>query len=270
MVGVVQAALLGALQGLTEFLPVSSTAHLLVAERLLGYQDPGGVFTVMIQLGSILAIMWLYRARLLAVVVGLPSSASARRFTAMVAVAVVPAMVAGALLSKYVKSVLYGSLGVIGAAFVLGGIVMLFTERFRREPTTGDADGVTLPQALAVGVAQTLALIPGVSRSGSTMVGGMLAGIDRPAAAEFSFFLAMPTMAAAFAHDLLEVRTSLSSARASEIGIGFVAAFVASAVVVRPFLAIVRRSGVAPVAWYRVAAGLLIFATLAARGNGWW
>src|SRR5919204_4726831 len=120
-----KAALLGIIQGLTEFLPVSSTAHLLIAERLLGYEDPGGVFTVMIQLGSILAVMWLYRAKLVAVITGLPSDPAARRFAAMLAIAVVPALVAGALLSKFVKSILYNSFTVIAAAFVIGGIVML-------------------------------------------------------------------------------------------------------------------------------------------------
>ena len=263
---ILKAALLGVVQGLTEFLPVSSTAHLLIGGRLLGYQDPGGVFTVMIQLGSILAVMWLYRAKLVAVVTGLPSNPDARRFAAMIVIAVVPALVAGALLSKYVKSVLYNSFNVIAAAFVLGGIVMLLVERFRPAPTVAEADRTPLPSALSIGVAQTLALVPGVSRSGATIVGGMLVGLDRPAAAEFSFFLAMPTMAAAFAHDLLEVKGHLAPERALDIAIGFVMAFVASALVVRPFLSFVRRSGFAPFAWYRIAAGAALFAAVAA---GW-
>ena len=180
MPSIVQAALLGVVQGLTEFLPVSSTAHLLIGGRLLGYQDPGGVFTVMIQLGSILAVMWLYRAKLIAVITGLPTNPATRRFAAMLAIAVVPALVAGALLSKYVKSVLYNSFNVIAAAFVLGGIVMLVVERFRPAPTVTDADRTPLPRAFGIGVCQTLALVPGVSRSGATIVGGMLAGLDPP------------------------------------------------------------------------------------------
>ena len=254
------------MQGVTEFLPVSSTAHLLLAGRLLHHDDPGGVFTVMIQLGSILAVMWLYRAKLVAVITGLPSNPAARRFALMLAIAVVPALVAGALLSKFVKSVLYNSFNVIAAAFVLGGIVMLVVERFRPAPTVTDADRTPLPRAFGIGVCQTLALVPGVSRSGATIVGGMLAGLDRPAAAEFSFFLAMPTMAAAFAHDLLEVRGHLAPARAFEIAIGFITAFLASALVVKPFLNYVRRSGFAPFAWYRIVAGAALFAAVAA---GW-
>ena len=254
------------MQGLLEFLPVSSTAHLLVGERLLGFSDPGGVFTVMIQLGSILAIVWLYRAKLMAVITGLPASPEARRFAAMIIVAVVPALLAGALLSRYVKEVLYYSIGTIGLSFVIGGGVMLVAERWRPAPTVLDADRLSLRRALVIGTCQTLALIPGVSRSGATIVSGMLVGLDRPAAAEFSFFLAIPTMAAAFGHDLLEVKGHMAPARALEIGVGFVMAFAASALVVRPFLGFVRRSGFAPFAWYRIVAG---FALLAALSAGW-
>jgi undecaprenyl-diphosphatase len=259
---IIKAALLGVLQGVTEFLPVSSTAHLLIGGRLLGYDDPGGVFTVMIQLGSILAIMWLYRAKILTVLAGLSSDEGARHFALMIVVATIPALVAGALLSKFVKSVLYGSFGVMGAAFLIGGIIMLIAERLRPRPTTLDADRISLGQALSMGCAQTLALIPGVSRSGGTIVAGLLAGVDRGAAFEFSFFLAMPTMAAAFGHDLLEVRHHLGAGRASEIAVGFVMAFISSALVVRPFLAVVRRSGFAMFAWYRIALGIVVLASV--------
>ena len=257
---IITAALLGVLQGVTEFLPVSSTAHLLIASRLAGYEDPGGVFTVMIQLGSILAIMWLYRDKILTVLRGLTSDPAARHFALMIVLATLPALLAGALLSTFVKRVLYASFGVMGTAFLLGGIVMLIAERFRPRPTTLDADRMPLGPALAMGCAQTLALIPGVSRSGGTIVAGMLTGVDRAAAAEFSFFLAMPTMAAAFGHDLLEVRHHLSVGRASEIAVGFVMAFISSALVVRPFLDVVRRSGFAMFAWYRVALRIALLA----------
>lgn len=256
------AALLGVVQGLTEFLPVSSTAHLLIAERLLGYDDPGGVFTVMIQLGSVLAVMWLYRAKIARVVAGLPSESESQRFALMILVAFAPALVAGALLSSYVKSVLYGSVAVIATAFVAGGIIMLVVERFGPRPVILDADRTSLPRALGIGVCQVLALIPGVSRSGATIVGGMGMGLDRAAAAEFSFFLAMPTMGAAFVHDLIEVRHHISGERSLEIAVGLVAAFVASAAVVRPFLGFVRRSGFAPFAWYRIVFGLALFVFL--------
>ncbi len=260
------AALLGIIQGLTEFLPVSSTAHLIIAARLLAFEDPGGVFTVMIQLGSILAVMWLYRAKIIRIVMGLPSDPDARRFAAMILLAFVPAVLAGAFLADYVTNVLYASPKVIATTFVLGGIVMLVVERFRPVPDVLDADRTPFIRALGIGLCQVLALVPGVSRSGATIVGGMLMGLDRPAAAEFSFFLAMPTMMAAFAHSLLKARHQLTSERAVEIAVGLVMAFIASALVVKPFLAVVRRAGFAPFAWYRIALGLAGFGAIAA---GW-
>jgi undecaprenyl-diphosphatase len=259
---VLTAALLGVIQGLTEFLPVSSTAHLLIAARLFRFEDPGGVFTVLIQLGSILAVIWLYRAKIVRVLRGLPSDPDARHFVLMIVVAFLPAVVAGALLSGYVKRVLYTTPTVIAASFIVGGVVMLVVERYRRQPTVMNADHTPVSRALGIGLCQVLALIPGVSRSGSTIVGGMLLGLDRPAAAEFSFFLAMPTMAAAFAHDLLEVRHNLGTTLAAEIVIGFVMAFVASALVVRPFLVFVGRHGFVPFAWYRILAGAALFAAV--------
>ena len=258
------AALLGVIQGLTEFLPISSTAHLLVMERMLGYEDPGGAFTVMIQLGSILAIMWLYRAKIAGVVRGLPSDRDARCFALMLVVAFIPAVVAGALFGDYVQTVLFESLRVIAVAFIAGGIVMLLVERFRPAPVVLDAERTPASRAFGIGMCQILALVPGVSRSGATIVGGMLMRLDRPAAAEFSFFLAMPTMAAAFVYKLVDVRAFLGPDRALEIGIGFVMAFISAAVVVKPFLAFVRRSGFAPFAWYRIAVGLVLLAFAAA------
>ena len=266
MPSLLKAALLGVLQGITEFLPVSSTAHLLIGERLIGYSDPGGVFTVMIQLGSIVAVMWLYRAKILAVIAGLPSRPESRRFALMIVLATVPALVAGFFFSKFVKSVLYGSFVVIAVAFVVGGIIMLVVERFRPVPDVMSVDELPVGRAVAIGAFQALALIPGVSRSGGTIVAAMAMRVDRAAAAEFTFFLAMPTMTAAFAHDLLDVRHSLGSARATEIAVGFVTALLSSALVIKPFLNYVRRSGFAPFAWYRIALGLALLAAVAA---GW-
>jgi undecaprenyl-diphosphatase len=261
-----KAALLGVLQGVTEFLPVSSTAHLRLGEQLLGYQDPDGVFTVLIQLGSILAIMLLYRKKIIDIVGGLLSRYEARHFATAIIVATIPALVAGGLLSGFVKRVLYGSPAVFAAAFIAGGVVMLIVERMRPSPLVQNAERTPVSSAFGIGLCQMLALIPGVSRSGSTIVGGMAMGLDRPAAAEFSFFLAMPTMTAAFAHDLFEVRHQLSGDRSLEIGIGLVAAFLASLAVITPFLLFIRRSGFAPFAWYRIGLGLAIFAAIAA---GW-
>ena len=260
------AALLGLIQGLTEFLPVSSTAHLLLGARLLRFEDPGGVFTVMIQLGSILAVMWLYRTKIVHVVTNLPSDPDARRFALMIFLAFLPAVFAGLFFAGFVKRVLYESPLVIAVSFIVGGLVMILVERTRPAPTVLNAEHTPLVRALGIGACQVLAMIPGVSRSGATIVGAMALGLDRAAAAEFSFFLAMPTMMAAFAHDLIEVRGHLGPERAAEIAVGFVFAFFAALVVVRPFLAFVRRAGFMPFAWYRIAAGALILAALFA---GW-
>jgi undecaprenyl-diphosphatase len=253
-----KAAILGIVQGVTEFLPVSSTAHLLIGNRLLGFDDPGNVFTTMIQLGSIFAVMWLYRTKILRVVSTLGSDPDARNFAIAVIVAVIPLLAAGALFSKFVKQVLQGSLTIIAVAFIAGGIVMLIVERMRPRPDVLDAEQMPIGRAFVVGLGQTLALIPGVSRSGGTIVAAMLLRVDRPAAAEFSFFLAMPTMMAAFAHDLIEARHELGAARVEEIAVGFVMAFISSALVVRPFLNYVRRNGFAPFAWYRIVLGVVI------------
>jgi undecaprenyl-diphosphatase len=261
-----KAAVLGVIQGLFEFLPVSSTAHLLLAGRALGYDDPGGVFTVMIQLGSILAVVWLYRAKLVAVLTGLPSQPEARRFVLMIALATLPLLVAGALLGSIVRSVLYGNIVVIAVAFIAGGIVMLIVERMRPVPDVLTVDELTTSRAVAIGFFQALALIPGVSRSGGTIVAAMAMRVDRPAAAEFTFFLAMPAMTAAFLHDLVDARSHLGPERGLEIMVGFVMAFIASVLVVRPFVGFVRRAGFAPFAWYRIAFGALLLAALAA---GW-
>jgi undecaprenyl-diphosphatase len=258
MSSLVQAAILGVIQGVTEFLPVSSTAHLLISERLLGFHDEGGVFTVMIQLGSIFAVMWLYRAKLVEVATGLPTRPEARRFAFMILLATVPALVAGALFSDFVKKVLYGNFVVIAVAFVAGGVIMLLVERYRPAADVRDVDSLPAGRALAIGSFQALALVPGVSRSGGTIVAAMAMRVERAAAAEFTFFLAMPTMAAAFAHDLVKARHDLASARGLEIAVGFVMAFIASALVVKPFLNYVRRSGFAPFAWYRIALGTVM------------
>lgn len=259
------AAVLGVIQGVTEFLPVSSTAHLIISEHLLGFEDQGGVFTVMIQLGSILAVMWLYREKIVDVLGGLGSRADARAFAIKIIAASLPALVAGGLLAKFVKSRLYGNFLVIAAAFIIGGIIMLVVEWRRPRPDVLDVDSMPLGTAVTIGSFQALALVPGVSRSGGTIVAGMAIGVDRPAAAEFTFFLAMPTMMAAFGHDLLEVRHNLASAQGAQIAVGFVLAFLSSFVVVKPFLNYVRRSGFAPFAWYRIALGAAILSVMAFR-----
>jgi undecaprenyl-diphosphatase len=261
-----QAVLLGVIQGITEFLPVSSTAHLLLGGRLIGHDDPGGVFTVLIQFGSILALVWLYRAKLMDLAAGLPSRPEARRFALAIAAATVPALVAGALLAPFVKNVLYETPGVFAGAFIVGGIVMLFAERLCPVPVVQEATHTPFARAVGIGCCQVLALVPGVSRSGATIIGALLLGLDRAAAAEFSFFLAIPTMAAAFAHDLIDVRPHLSTDRALEMAIGLMSAFIASVLVVGPFLNFVRRSGFVGFAWYRILLGVALLVAIAA---GW-
>jgi len=265
-VDLIAAALLGIVQGLTEFLPISSTAHLKITERLIGFDDPSSLFAITIQFGSVLAVMWLYREKLLSVLRGLPSDPDARRFVVMLVLAFVPAVVAALLLEDFVKSVLHQSFAVMAWAFIVGGIVMLVLERVRPAPVVSRADRTPIGRALAVGCCQALALIPGVSRSGATIIGGLMFGLERKAAAEFSFFLAMPTLGAAFAKDMWDVRHSLTAERGSEIAVGFVFAFIAAALVVKPFLAYVGRSGFAPFAWYRIVAGVALLAAIAA---GW-
>ena len=266
MLPALQAALLGIVQGVTEFLPVSSTAHLLIASRLIGFKDPGGVFTVLIQLGSILAVVWLYRVKILDVVMGLPTRPEARRFALMLFVALVPALVAGAALSGFVTRVLYGTLAVSGVTFILGGIVILVVERYQPTVTVRDVDSTPVGKAFGIGVCQAVAIVPGVSRSGATIIGGLALGLDRAVATEFSFFLAMPTLTAAFANSLWKVRHDITTAQTTNIAIGFVMAFISSALVVKPFLGFVRRSGFQAFAWYRIVAGAALLAAIYA---GW-
>ena len=260
------AALLGIVQGITEFLPVSSTAHLLLVRQAIGFEDPGGVFTVMIQLGSILAVAWVYRLKIFTMMTGLSMRPEARRFAAAIVVATIPALIAGALFAGFVKRILYESPRVWAIAFIVGGLVMLWLERRSAKPVVERAEDTPLPRALAVGVCQSLAIVPGVSRSGATIIGGIAAGLSRTAAAEFSFFVAIPTMSAAFAHDLLDIAGHLSPARSLEIAVGLATAFLSSLFVIKPFLAFVGRSGWAPFAWYRIVLGS---ALLAAIGAGW-
>jgi undecaprenyl-diphosphatase len=261
-----RAALLGILQGLTEFLPVSSTGHLLIAGRAIGYDDPGGVFTVMIQLGSILAVMWLYRQRIVEVTLGLFSKPDARRFALMLFLAFLPAAFVGLISNSYIRNELYLRLDIIAWALILGGFAMLAIEKWPPNVEVRDAAETPIWRAIGVGAFQTLALIPGVSRSGATIFGGLALGLDRRAAAEFSFFLAMPTMLAAFVLDFWTVKDHITPERTAEIAVGFVFAFISAALVVKPFLDFVTKVGFGPFAWYRIVFGAVILGVLA---MGW-
>jgi len=259
--------LIGVVEGLTEFLPVSSTGHIILAEEVLGFQGPPGkVFEIVIQLGAILAVCFLYRQKILATAQGvLRREPVSLRFAAAIIVAFLPAAVIGVIAHKYIKSVLFNPT-VVAVALIVGGIAILIIERYAQRPRIKSLDEVDLKTAFYVGLCQCLAMIPGVSRAGSTIMGARVFRVDRATAAEFSFFLAMPTMAAAFAHSLMELRHQISTDRTMELVIGFVMAFVASLVVVKPFMAVVRRRGFAPFAWYRILAGV---ALLVAVAGGW-
>jgi undecaprenyl-diphosphatase len=256
-----QAAFLGILEGLTEFLPVSSTGHLIIAERLIGAETPEP-FKVMIQLGAVLAVMIVYIRKILDVTLGLPTKPQARRFALGIIVAFIPAMILGYLFSDFIKGVLFSPI-TVSVALVVGGVVMLLAERWRPQPTVMSVDDLPVVTALKIGLCQCLALMPGVSRSGATIVGAMLLKVDRKAAAEFSFFLSMPTMMAAFVYDGYKNRDVLLAQGGQELAIiatGFVFAFVAGLIVVRLFLDIVGKMGFAPFAWYRIVVGSAMLA----------
>lgn len=245
---------LGALEGLTEFLPVSSTGHLLLAGHFLGFESEGKTFEVVIQLGSVLAILTLYSAKLWSVfsTVNDPQS---RRFIYSILIAFMPAVVIGVLAHDFIKTVLFESPMLISVMLILGGFVLLWVDRLPLKPRYHDAMQFPLKMSLAIGFVQTLAMIPGVSRSGSTIVGSLLMGADKRAAAEFSFFLSMPTMAGAFAYDLYKNRDVLDAGALNEIAIGFVTAFVVAVLVVKWLLGYVSKNGYALFGWWRIIVG---------------
>jgi len=247
--------LLGLIEGLTEFIPVSSTGHILLAGYFLGFDSPGKTFEVLIQLGAILAILTLYAGRLIALLLALPSDPRARRFAVAVLLAFLPAAILGAGLHSIIKTILFASPMLIAVMLIAGGIVLLVIDRLPLEPRYTDIMDYPLSLAFKIGLCQCAALVPGVSRSGSTIVGALLLGTDKRSAAEFSFFLAMPTMAGAFAYDLYKNWSLLRVDDVISIGIGFAVAFVAGAVVVRYLLDFVSRHGLAPFGWWRILIG---------------
>ena len=260
------ALFLGLLEGLTEFIPVSSTAHILLAGHFLGIRNTGHTFEVLIQLGAVLAIVTVYFERFLRVARQLPTNPGARRFVLSIVVAFLPAAIIGALAHGFIKSVLFQAPMLICIMLILGGIILLFVDRMVMPPRFNNAMGFPLPLALKVGFFQCLAMIPGVSRSGSTIVGAMLMGVDKRAAAEFSFFLALPTMLGAFTYDLYKNYANLSIDDGLQIGIGFVAAFCAAVLVVRSLLDFVSRHGYALFGWWRIIVGVLGLIGLAVLG----
>jgi len=261
----VKAAILGLVEGLTEFLPISSTGHLILAGSLLGWHDDKAkVFDVAIQTGAMAAVIWYYRARIGRIVGGLGTDPVARRFAINVVIAFLPAAVLGVLFGKYIKSVLFEPVPV-ALAFIVGGIVILWVEarqkRSTQPPRIDDVDALTVADAIKLGCAQAFALIPGTSRSGATIIGGMLFGLSRRAATEFSFFLAIPTLIGAGAYQTFKYRDLLSVADVPLFGVGLVVSFFSALACVHWLIRYVSRHDFVPFAWYRIVFGLVVLLT---------
>jgi undecaprenyl-diphosphatase len=251
------AIILGIVEGLTEFIPVSSTGHLILAKDALGLRGAAwDTFIVLIQLGAILAVVTVYFGRLRHAVVTLPSEPRSRQFALSVLIAFLPALVIGFLAHDFIKRVLFESPQVICWSLILGGVVLLVVDRWRLKPRFTDAFAYPWLVSLGVGIFQCLALIPGVSRSGSSIVGALMLGGDKRSAAEFSFFLAIPTMVAAFAYDLYKARHDLNLEQGGVIAIGFVVSFLSGLVVVRTMLGFVQKRGYWPFGVWRIVVGV--------------
>ncbi|MEO6394992.1 MAG: undecaprenyl-diphosphate phosphatase [Devosia sp.] len=251
-------AILGVIEGLTEFLPVSSTAHLLLVGHFLGFDSPGRVFEVLIQLGAILAIVVVYFGRLIRIAAdALRGTAGAWRFILGIVLAALPAAVAGVLLHDFIKSVIYESPLLICVMLIVGGLVLLYVDQLKLTPKYTDIYQYPPLVCLAIGLFQMLALVPGVSRSGATIVGALLLGTDKRSAAEFSFFVAIPLMAGAFGYDLYKSRELISSEAGLGIAIGFALAFLVAFFVIRVALDFIGKHGFAPFAYWRIFVGAI-------------
>jgi undecaprenyl-diphosphatase len=264
---IVKAALLGIVEGLTEYVPVSSTGHLLLFQHFFGFSDEdfGNTFAVLIQLGAILALLSIYFTKLLAIAIGMVNDPKPRRFVIGVLIAFLPAAVVGALAHNFIKTVLFNP-WIVCFTLIAGGAVLLYVDSLELKPRYKDATGFPLPTYLIIGICQCLAMIPGVSRSGATIVSAMLLGADRRSAAEFSFYLAMPTMAGAFAYDLYKSGAHLSSANIVVIAVGFIMSFICGWIVVKRLLDYVSGHGFDLFAWWRVIVGTLGLIGLALNG----
>ena len=257
------AFLMGLVEGLTEFLPISSTGHLILLGELIGFQGPPGkVFEISIQLGAILAVIVIFWRKLLDVALGMWKPRTPQRYFAMnIALAFLPAMVIGATLHGTITSLLFNP-WVVCFALIIGGVVIIVIERTIRVPTIRSIPEIGPLAAVLIGFGQALAMIPGTSRSGATIITALLCGVDRKTAAEFSFSLAIPTMLAATAYSLLKARNELSFDGLSLIAVGFVTAFLVALVTVRAVMAVIGRIGFTPFGWYRIAVGLVMLAVL--------
>ena len=256
-----QALILGVVEGLTEFLPISSTGHQIIVADLLTFGGERAMaFNIIIQLGAILAVVWEFRRKILDVVTGLPTQPKARRFTVNLMIAVLPAVVLGIIFADTIHHYLFNPI-TVAAALVIGGVIMLWAERREHVIHAETVDDMTWKDAVKIGFAQCLAMIPGTSRSGSTIIGGLLFGLSRKAATEFSFFLAMPTMVGAAVYSGYKYRHLFQPDDLPVFAIGFVTSFVFAMIAVRALLKFISNHSYAAFAWYRIAFGLLILAT---------
>jgi undecaprenyl-diphosphatase len=255
-IDLIKAAVLGLVEGLTEFLPVSSTGHLLLMEHLLGWGDDdfGKSFVVLIQLGAILALLSIYFTRLWNLALNMFTSWPAARFVIGVLLAFIPAAVVGALFYQIIKSVLF-DVRIVCITLILGGFVLLLVDRMNLQARHHDATELPLWKYFGIGLFQCVSIIPGVSRAGATIVGAMLLGADRRAAAEFSFWLAMPTMVGAFAFELYKSRGEVMHGNMAALAVGFIASFIFGWIVVKTFLRYVQRHSFAVFAWWRILLG---------------
>ncbi len=257
----VQALILGVVEGLTEFLPVSSTGHQIIVADLIGFGGERALaFNIIIQLGAILAVVWEYRRKIIGVVVGLPKEREAQRFTLNLLIAFMPAVVLGVLFADLIHHYLFNPI-TVATALVIGGIVMLWAENRDHRIEAETVDDMRWTHALKVGFAQCLALVPGTSRSGSTIIGGLLFGLSRKAATEFSFFLAMPTMVGAAAYSGYKYRDLFQPGDFPVFAIGFVTSFLFAMLAVRALLKFIGNHSYAAFAWYRIVFGIVILAT---------
>jgi undecaprenyl-diphosphatase len=256
---------MGVLEGLTEFLPVSSTGHLILLAELIGFHGPPGkVFEISIQLGAICAVIWVYRATLLGLVRNMWRPGLERFYAVNLLLAFLPAAIIGATMHKTITQLLF-SPWVVSIALIIGGIAIILIERMQRVPAIRSVPEIGPVPALLIGFGQALAMIPGTSRSGATIISALLLGVERKTAAEFSFVLAIPTMLAATVFSLLKVRDQIAPEGLGQIGVGFAAAFIVALVTVRAVLAVIGRIGFTPFGWYRIGLGTVMLAWLLTR-----
>jgi undecaprenyl-diphosphatase len=265
----VQALILGIVEGVTEFLPISSTGHQIIVADLIGFGGERAIaFNIIIQLGAILAVVWEYRRKIFDIVVGLPKEPQAQGFTANLLIAFLPAVALGVLFADLIHHYLFNPI-TVALALVVGGVIMLWAERRAHVVHAETVDDMTWKDALKIGFAQCLAMITGTSRSGATIIGGLLFGLSRKAATEFSFFLAMPTMVGAAVYSGYKYSDLFQVSDLPVFAIGFVTSFIFAMIAVRALLSFIGKHSYAAFAWYRIGFGLLILATWQLQWIDW-